>query len=68
MNSINDDSVKKISYNIVIGDFSIGNDVEHLRRLSTGAKPSHLTDDQFERWKKTGNAILKNFKIDLIIH
>ena len=52
--------MKKITININIGDLSIGDDVKKIKSLQNGKKPKNLTDEQWVKWKETGNQILKN--------
>ena len=49
-----------MTINIVIGDMSISEEVKKMKELQQGKKPEHLTDEQWQKWKDTGNQILKN--------
>lgn len=49
MNIINDNNIKHVSINIIIGDLSITDDVKKIKELQYYEKPDHLTDEQ---WKK----------------
>jgi hypothetical protein len=47
---------------IFIVDISIDltKDIRKIKELHKGEKPEHLTDEQWERAKKTGEQIIKN--------
>ena len=57
---IEDDKVKNVTFNIIIGDLSIGEVVKKIKDIQQGEKPAHLTDEQWIKWKNTGDQILKN--------
>lgn len=58
--TINDDNIKKVTINILIGDLSIAEDVKKIKELQKGEKPKHLTDEQWESWKEASNKIINN--------